>query len=95
MFDPTNLQEIIKVGVAGFLGAMGGVARFFFDVDRGRRNFSCVGFMATTGVAFIAGCSVGELLPEDTSFYGITMVAGFYGDYVVAKIGKAISDRQA
>ena len=94
MFDPNNIQEIVKVAVSGTLGAMGGIARFFFDVDKGKREFTFVGFVASTGVAFIAGASVGEMLPADTAHYGITMVAGFYGDYVVSKIGKAIADRR-
>lgn len=89
-FDPQQIQELIKVGVSGVIGAVGGAVRFFYDLDKGRRKFTFVGFVSATSMAFIAGACVGEFLPEGYRTYGLTMVAGFYADYIVYKVGKRL-----
>lgn len=85
-----HLPEVMKVIVDGGLGAVGGITRFFFDIDKGKRRFSVVGFLSTTLLASIAGVAVGEMMPDGYHYYGLTMIAGFYGDYVVSKIGERL-----
>lgn len=85
--DPAQLQSLIDIAVPGILGILGGVARFFYDVDAGKRQFTILGFVSATFTGAIAGCAMSELLPENHKFYGATMVAGFYGDYIISKLG--------
>lgn len=82
------LNEIISIAVSGVLGIVGGVTRFFFDVDKCKRKFSIVGFVSMVLTAFIAGVAVFEAIPSEYNLYGVTMIAGFYADFVLDKISK-------
>lgn len=89
-FDPGQLQALAKAAVSGLIGTIGGITRYFYDIDRGKRKFTFAGFFSTTALAFIAGVSVSEFLPDEYTLYGLTMVAGFYADYIVYRIGKRL-----
>lgn len=76
LIDPTLAKTLLGILVSGLLGVLGGIATFFFEVDSGRRQFTWLGMLAMSVVAFVVGAIAGEFIPPGENYYGLTMAVG-------------------
>lgn len=74
--DPQLIKTLLGIAVSGFLGLLGGIATFFYEVDNGTRRFTWFGMLAMSVVAFVVGAIAGEFIPDDQNYYGLTMAVG-------------------
>ena len=74
--DPNLVKSLLGILASGLLGLVGGIAAFFYEVDKGRRRFTWFGMLAMSTVAFVAGAIAGEAVPPGENYYGVTMAVG-------------------
>ena len=74
--DPNVLKSLIGILISGLLGLVGGIATFFYEVDKGKRKFTWLGMLSMSVVAFVVGAIAGEFIPNGENYYGLTMVVG-------------------
>ena len=68
------LEEMIK---AGMLGLFGGLANYFYYIEKNRKAFRVGGFLTAGIISYFVGVVAGEFLPDDDKKDGFLMLAGF------------------
>lgn len=72
-------DRISDLAAAGVLASFGGAAQALYQLYKGDKPFSIIGFCITVLLAFFVGQIVGSLIPPNLSQYhdGLLLMSGF------------------
>tara|TARA_R110002020_G_scaffold67718_4_gene177626 strand:- start:61 stop:378 length:318 start_codon:yes stop_codon:yes gene_type:complete len=74
--EPNFITQVVNLLIAGFLGMIGSVASFFYEIDKGRRKFTLLGMFFVSVVGFVIGTTAGAFIPTGENWHGWTLVVG-------------------
>lgn len=62
--------------LSGFLGSIGAVASYLYEIDRGRRNFSFFSVSSVSITGLVVGAASTSFIPTKDHLVGVTLIAG-------------------
>ncbi len=69
--------KFYEMGQAGVLALIGGVANYFYYLEKKGMTFRLASFLTNAVLSFFIGMVLGDLLPESEHKHGLFMVSGF------------------
>ena len=74
--DTEILTGAATYALSGFLGSIGAVASYLYEIDRGKREFKFSSIACVSIIGLVMGAASASFIPDHEHLVGVTLIAG-------------------